>query len=153
MKKLTLNELVVNALICALYVVLTLVNPLSYGAVQFRFSEFLSVIPFFNRKYIPSITVGVFLANMYSEFGLIDVFVGVLICVISYTISYYLKNVYINASIYAILCGILVGAEISILSNIPFLATALAVFAGQIVVNLFGAVVFKRIKEKTTLLD
>lgn len=151
MKQLNVKDLVANALICAIYVVLTLINPLSYGAVQFRFSEIVAVLPFFDRKYIPGVTFGVLIANLFSQLGLIDVFVGVGICVISYTISYFIKNAYINALIYSILCGIFVGGELYFVVNAPLLITAFSVLVGQIVVTMIGVLVFQKIKQKTSI--
>ena len=63
------------AMIAALYAVLTYaaaaVN-LAYGAVQFRFSEALTVLPVFTPAAIPGLAVGCFLANLGSPLGLVD---------------------------------------------------------------------------------
>ena len=63
------------AMIAALYAVLTYaaaaVN-LAYGAVQFRFSETLTVLPVFTPAAIPGLAVGCFLANLGSPLGLVD---------------------------------------------------------------------------------
>lgn len=147
-KSLTLGDWVVNAMICALYVALTLINPLGFGAIQFRYSEALAVIPFIDRKYIPSITVGVALANLFSPLGPIDVVVGVAICVIAYGISKYQKNLYINALIYSVLCGILVGAELFAVVNAPLLFTGFTVFVGQVVCTFVGSFVFKQVFDR-----
>ena len=151
MKQLNVRDLVANALVCAIYVVLTLINPLSYGAVQFRFSEIMAVLPFYDRKYIPGVTFGVFLANLFSQLGLVDVLVGVGICVISYSISYFVKNAYVNALIYSVLCGIFVGGELYFVVKAPLLITGLSVFAGQVVVTIIGVMVFQKLNQKTSL--
>lgn len=78
MEKFTMRDFVRVALVAALYVVLTITPPLnaiSYGAYQFRVSEMLVFLAFYNRKYIIGLTAGCMIANLYS-FGLIDVFVG-----------------------------------------------------------------------------
>ncbi|WP_437130438.1 QueT transporter family protein [Peptostreptococcus russellii] len=150
MKNFNVRDLVGNALVCAIYVVLTLINPLSYGAVQFRFSEVMAVLPFFNRKYIPGVTLGVLIANLFSQLGVVDVMVGVGICIISYTISYFIKNPYANAVIYSVLCGIFVGGELYFIVNAPLLITGTSVLIGQLVVTVIGVVVFKRICQKTS---
>lgn len=148
-KSFTLSDWVVNGIICAIYVALTLINPLGFGAIQFRYSEALAVIPFIDRKYIPSITVGVALANLFSPLGPIDVIVGVAICIISYGISKYQKNLYVNALIYSILCGILVGLELYAVVKAPLVFTGFTVFIGQVVCTIVGAVIFKKIFERT----
>ena len=67
------------AMIAALYAVLTYaaaaVN-LAYGAVQFRFSEALTVLPVFTPAAIPGLAVGCFLANLGSPLGLVDWILG-----------------------------------------------------------------------------
>lgn len=50
-----------SAVIAALYVVLTYVAAmmnLAYGAVQFRFSEALTILPIFTPAAVPGLTVG-----------------------------------------------------------------------------------------------
>ncbi len=153
MKQLNVKDLVANALVCAIYVVLTLINPLSYGAVQFRFSEVMAVLPFFDRKYIPGVTFGVLIANLFSQLGFVDVFVGVGICVISYSISYFVKNAYVNALIYSVLCGIFVGGELYFVVAAPLVITGLSVFAGQVVVTIAGVLIFQKINQKTSIFN
>lgn len=148
MKK-NINTLAANSIICAVYVLLTLVNPLGYGAVQFRYSEIIAVLPFFNRRYIPGVVLGVLLANLFSPLGIIDVFVGVLICAISYSISYYIKNKYVNALIYSILCAVFVPLELYYVVKAPIIITSLGIFAGQIVVTILGVIIFDLLYKRT----
>ena len=52
------------SLIAALYAALTLaVAPIAFGAVQFRISELLTVLPLFTATAIPGLTLGCALAN------------------------------------------------------------------------------------------
>ena len=56
-KKMSVKDLVVAALIAALYAVLTYVSAafgLAYGAVQFRISEALCILPLFTPTAIRS---------------------------------------------------------------------------------------------------
>ena len=39
-------------MVAALYVAFTLINPLSFGAVQLRFSELFNNLSVFNKRYI-----------------------------------------------------------------------------------------------------
>ena len=52
------------------------INVLSFGVYQFRISEMLNFLAFYNPKYIIGVTIGCMIANLFSSFGLIDVFVG-----------------------------------------------------------------------------
>ena len=64
MKNKGTHFLVQGAAIAAVYVVLTLVfAPLSFGEVQIRFSEALTVLPFFTPAAIPGLFVGCIIAN------------------------------------------------------------------------------------------
>ena len=57
--------LVQAAAIGAIYVVLTLLfAPLSYGEVQVRFSEALTILPYFTPAAIPGLFVGCILSNL-----------------------------------------------------------------------------------------
>ena len=54
------------AAIGAIYVVLTLLfAPLSYGEVQIRFSEALTILPYFTPAAIPGLFVGCIIANLF----------------------------------------------------------------------------------------
>lgn len=69
--------LVLNALIAAVYAVLTMgLMPISYGPLQFRLSEALTVLP----ALIPGAEWGVFLgcliANLLSPIGILDLVFG-----------------------------------------------------------------------------
>jgi len=71
---------VVNALVLALYIVLS-IGPASFnlasGAIQFRLSESLNHLVVFNRKYIIGVVLGVVVFNaLFSPLGWIDVVFG-----------------------------------------------------------------------------
>lgn len=67
------------AMIAALYVVLTLLaNALGLAnyAVQVRFSEALTILPFFTPAAIPGLTVGCFLSNLLTGCMPLDIVFG-----------------------------------------------------------------------------
>lgn len=70
--------LVVNGLIAALYVVLTLVvAPIAQGPIQFRVSESLNHLVVFNKKLLWGIFLGVVTFNLlFAEGGMMDVLFG-----------------------------------------------------------------------------
>ena len=58
------------AVIAAIYALLTIVlAPISYGAVQVRISEALTVLPFFTPAAVPGLFVGCIAANIMSPYG------------------------------------------------------------------------------------
>lgn len=71
------RELVLSALIGAIYATLTLVGAgFAYGPIQFRFSEALCVLPYFIPGSVWGLTAGCALANVFGGYGLIDVVFG-----------------------------------------------------------------------------
>lgn len=73
----SLLDLTKAAVVAALYIVITMVFAvLSYGPVQFRFSEGLNNLAAFNKRYVLAITLGCFISNMMSSLGPLDMVVG-----------------------------------------------------------------------------
>ena len=65
------------AVIGAIYVVLTLLfAPLSYGEIQIRFSEALTILPFFTPAAIPGLFVGCIIANLFGGAIPVDIIFG-----------------------------------------------------------------------------
>ena len=67
------------AVIAALYVVLTQLAALlglSSGAIQVRFSEALTILPYFIPSAIPGVTIGCFLANLLTGGAVLDIVFG-----------------------------------------------------------------------------
>ena len=76
MKKNTLLRLATSAIIAAAYAVLTIVlAPISYGAVQFRVSEALTVLPFLMPSTAWGVFIGCVLANLYTG-SVLDIVFG-----------------------------------------------------------------------------
>ena len=84
-----LVSLVKAALIAALYIALTLINPLSYGAVQFRVSEMLNNLVVFNKRYIWALTLGCAVANINSSLGVVDMVFGTTETLLMTALSYW----------------------------------------------------------------
>ena len=77
MKNKKILHLVYGAIIAALYAAATLlISPLSYGAVQFRFSEALTVLSVFTPAAIPGLTIGCAIANIGSPYVHLDIVFG-----------------------------------------------------------------------------
>lgn len=65
------------AMIAALYVALTLAfAPISYGQVQLRISEALTILPVFTPAAIPGLFVGCFLSNIIGGAAMPDILFG-----------------------------------------------------------------------------
>ncbi|MCK1976163.1 QueT transporter family protein [Jeotgalicoccus huakuii] len=142
------RDLAINAVLAAIYVALTVINPIGTGAIQLRVSEILCVIPFFNRKYIPGILLGLAIANAFSSLGLIDVAVGLVIGIIAYTISYFVKNVWLNAVQYSILSGLIVALALYLVLGIPYWFSVMTVGASTLIMTLIGTFIFKKFGDR-----
>lgn len=83
------------ALIAALYVALTQVAALlglSSGAIQIRFSEALTILPYFTPSAIPGLFVGCVLANLSTGAILWDVVFGSLATLLGAVVTYLLRK-------------------------------------------------------------
>ena len=83
------------AVIAALYVVLTLISAafgFSSGAVQFRLSEMLCVLPVFTSAAIPGLAIGCFVANLVSGGVWLDVLFGSLATLLGAAAAYALRR-------------------------------------------------------------
>ena len=77
--KMNVRFLCESAIVAALYAVLTWVlAPISYGPIQFRISEILVLLVFFNPKYAYAIILGCFVSNTTSSLGWYDMVFGTL---------------------------------------------------------------------------
>lgn len=90
-------------LIAAIYVVLTFVSQsvgLASGAIQFRLSEMLTILPMFTASAIPGLTVGCVLANILTGCAMWDVVFGSVATLIGAFGTYMLRkteNPYLGA--------------------------------------------------------
>ena len=81
MRKFTPRDLTVAAIVAALYAVMGYfgnVFGLTFGAVQIRFAEALTVLPFLVPATAPGLAVGCLITNLLSPYGPIDVVLGTL---------------------------------------------------------------------------
>lgn len=154
----TVKRLVRTAIIAALYVVLTLaLAPISYGAVQFRVSEIIVLLAFFDPFYIVAITLGCFIANILGPNGIADVIFGTLATFISvYATSLTGKFIKSNrfsliiASLWpTIFNGVIVGFMLNYLYQLPLILSICEVAIGEfVVVTIVGVPVIKFIHNK-----
>lgn len=85
--------LVHGAVIAAVYTALTfLLMPLSYGVMQIRVSEALTVLPGLTPAAIPGLFVGCFVANMLGPNGMIDMILGSGATLLAAVASYKLRK-------------------------------------------------------------
>lgn len=100
MKTKSTKYLVEGAVIGAFYAVLTIVlAPISFGVVQFRISEALTILPLFTPAAIPGLTVGCVISNMVGMLmganlaGAWDMVIGSAATLLAAICTYALRNI------------------------------------------------------------
>ena len=114
------------SMIAALYAGLTLVlSPISYGPIQVRISEMLTMLPLFYSPALWGVTLGCFISNLVGVFlginilGVYDVFIGTVATLLAALITEKCKDIKIGkipvVSILApiVMNGLFVGLELA----------------------------------------
>ena len=135
-------------LTAALYVVTTLLSaPLAYETIQFRVSEMLMLLCYFNKDFIFALSVGCFISNLFSSLGMIDMLFGTTATVISAVLMYlFRERVSMPAAslLPVIINALMIGLEIKLIIGDPFWINAGFVALGEFVcVSVLGVIVFK----------
>lgn len=81
MRKFTTRDLTLAAVVAALYVVMGYFGDIfgmTFGAVQLRFAEALTVLPFLYPATAPGLAVGCLVTNLLSPYGPVDIILGTL---------------------------------------------------------------------------
>ena len=81
------------AVIAALYVVLVVVfNYISFGPIQFRVAEALTILPYFTPAAIPGLFIGCILANVIGGAVVWDIILGSIATLIGAVFTYLLRK-------------------------------------------------------------
>ena len=131
MKNMTTKRLVQASLIAAIYAALTIVlSPISYGPVQVRISEALTVLPAFTPAAIPGLFVGCIVANILGPYGVWDIVLGSAATLIAGLCSYKLRNHRLLVPLPPVIMnGLIVGAELHYIYGVPGLAFCMGAVA------------------------
>ncbi len=170
MKKTTSTKaLVTSALIAAIYCALTLtLSWLSFGNMQFRVAEALTLLPIISPHAIVGVTLGCALSNAIGYFmgvnilGAMDIIFGTLASLIAAVLTWACRNIRIknlpllSAFFPVIVNAIVIGGELSFLftgtiSAEPFLINAVSVFIPQFVICYTAGLILVRFIEKNNI--
>lgn len=88
------RNLCISAVIAAIYTVLTMVlAPISYGNIQCRISEAMTVLPIIMPQAIPGLFVGCLLSNLFAPTPFLpDIIFGTLATLLAAIMTYSLRN-------------------------------------------------------------
>ena len=93
MERKNVTFLTQSAMIAAIYVVLTVVfAPFSFGEVQVRVSEMLTILPIFTPAAIPGLFVGCLIGNILGGAVLPDIIFGSLATLIGAVCTWKLRD-------------------------------------------------------------
>lgn len=149
------------SLIAALYIVLVIIQllpiplaGLTFGPVQLRLAEGLTLLPLVESAAIPGLFVGCLLSNLllaaYSGFGLIDIIGGSLVTLLAAYLTSKMRNKYSAMLPPVLLNGLIVSIWVSYFTKVPYWLTVLGIGGGELAsVLIFGSLILY-VYEKAT---
>jgi uncharacterized membrane protein len=154
MKKINAAFIARAAVIGALYAALTLaLQPISFGLIQFRVAEALTVLSFYTPAAIPGLFVGCLLANIVGGLGIIDIVFGSLATLVAAYMTYKIKNRYLAPLPPVLVNALVVGPIVAYYVEVPFYIGMIYVGLGQLVVcYALGLPLLMALKPYTTRL-
>ena len=128
--------------IAALYAALTIVlQPASYGPLQFRVAEVLKPLVIWEPHLIPAFVLGNFLSNLASPFsGAWELIFMPLVNLLGASVCYLAGRrwPYVGAALYALLIAGAVALMLSVLTNLPFIGVFPGLLASEGVLIIGG---------------
>ena len=127
-----LRTLALGGMVAALYAALTvLLAPLSYGPVQLRFSEGLTLLPYFLPEAVPGLAAGCLIANLFGGYGAVDVIVGTGATLLAALLTRRMPRLWMAALPPVLVNMLLIGGMLHVLVGTPLAATCLYVGLGE----------------------
>lgn len=145
------RALVRGAIIAAIYTALTLLfAPISYGEVQIRIAESLTLLPVLLPEAVPALAVGCLLANVLGGCTIFDIVFGTLATLLAAIAARQLRNRVRLAMLMPVLFnGVIVGAVVhfAYAPVIPLPLCMIFVAAGEAVACcVLGPIVLKMLR-------
>lgn len=135
MKKMFTTRFIAEAaVIASIYAAITaLLAPISYGMLQVRISEALTILPFFTPAAIPGLFVGCVIANIVGGNGPIDIVFGSLATLAAAILSYRMRKGYLVPIPPIVINALVVGTILHFLFEFNIFAAMGWVALGQTV--------------------
>lgn len=132
-QRMSTKAIAAGGLVAGLYIALTaLFAPLSFGAIQFRVSEALTLLPILSPAAVPGLFSGCLLSNLIMGAPWQDVLFGSLATLLAAILTRALrKNQWLAALMPVLMNGLIVGGMLSVVYTLPFAATAATVALGE----------------------
>ena len=147
-KLLTTRSVCLSAMIAALYAALTLLlAPISYGAIQCRISEAMTLLPILLPQAIPGLVIGCLVANLLSPVAIWDVIFGTLATLIAALGTYKLRKKPLLAALCPVVAnGVIVGVMLAVFYSLPLWMTMLEVAVGEAVAVALGFILLAALR-------
>ncbi len=154
--KIQSKDITLIGLYAALYAALVVVlGGFSYGPIQVRIADsLLAVVPLLGLPGVLGHTLGVFVANMFSTVGLIDLLNTIPSFAMSFVVYYIYKRTQNDYTVigtciaYSVVLGVTVGWMLSYVYSLPLLLTMAYVAVGNTIASvLIGWPLFKVLKK------
>lgn len=127
--------LVRAGIIAAVYIAVTFfLAPISFGAIQFRVSEALTVLPILFPEAVPALFIGVLVSNILGGVGLVDIIGGSLTTLIAAYVTYRYRKSIIAYLSPIVLNAFLVSAYLYAIFDLPYWLTVLSIGISEAVI-------------------
>lgn len=145
-----MNRVARAGIIAALYIILVFAfQALSFGPIQFRIAESLTLLPMVFPEAIGGIYVGVLLSNILGGQGLWDIFGGSLISLLAAFLTHRYKKHLVGYAAPIILNALLVSLYLQYILDLPtYWPLVFSIGLGQSVVILGLGIPLLRFVEK-----
>jgi uncharacterized membrane protein len=129
-----LNYIIRVAMIAAIYVVLNIIfASISYGPIQVRIAEALTVLPFIDPSAIIGLFIGCILANILGPVGMVDIIGGSLCTLIAAYLTYKVKNPKLAPLPPVLINAFGVSIYLHLLFDLPYWITVLYIGIGEVI--------------------
>lgn len=129
-----LNYLVRAAMIAAIYVVLNIIfASISYGPVQVRIAEALTVLPFIDPSAIIGLFLGCILANILGPVGMVDIVGGSFCTLVAAYLTSKMKNPKLAPLPPVLVNAFGVSIYLHLLFDLPYWITVLYIGIGEVI--------------------
>jgi uncharacterized membrane protein len=124
-------------MIAGLYVVVTFfLSAISFGPLQVRVAEALTLLPIIYPEAIPGLFLGCLLANLLGPFGAIDIIFGSLTTLLAAIVTYRFRHSIIAYLSPILFNAFLVSLYLYVFFRVPYWLTVLTIGLGQSVAVL-----------------
>ena len=150
MKKLTsTRSICLSAVIAALYAATTLLLPaISYGELQCRISEALTLLPILMPQAIPGLFVGCIIANLLSPVGIVDIIFGSLATLIAAVGTYHFRKHPVLAGACPVVAnGLIIGWMLAQFYGLPLWLTMGQIALGELAAVLIGFAILPTLRK------